>query len=123
METDLPALCLRVWKKVPAAIPYDCEDYLSVVAPKRPDDNPVWYIPGRTHAISDGIAVAMIESSCWIWLVDKGCAISGGPHGSYRVYPANGREYWEINHADPTTCLLLAVERCHAYQQTVKENK
>jgi len=118
METNLPELCRRVWGRVPAVIPYDTEDHLSVVVPKRPDEDPVWYIPGRTHAISDDMAESMICDSCHIWLLDRGCATSSGPNYTYRVYPTSGRDSWEVCHSDLTTCLLLAVERCHEYKES-----
>jgi hypothetical protein len=126
METDLPELCRRVWGKVPAAIPYDGEDHLSVVLPKRTDEEPRWYIPGRTHAISDDMAESMIQAAALRWLLhnDGFAAHYGKGNGRYFIasedtYPSN-RCVWHSTDQDLTTCLLLAVERCQEYKENSK---
>lgn len=126
-ETDLPALCVRVWGKVPAAIPYDVEDYLTPMRADRPDREHIWYIPGRLGTISDDIAVAMIQAACLRWLLENVAAVETAKDGEayfVDIYRRDGD--WTISIANIsgpclTTCLLLAVERCHEYKN--KENK
>lgn len=119
METNLPELCRRVWAKVPAAIPYDTEDHLSVVVPKRPDEEARWYIPGRTHAIPDDIAESMIQAAALRWLLANSCIVADNGGTGYVTYPRKVvGPYWEVRNPDLTTCLLLAVERCHEYKES-----
>jgi hypothetical protein len=128
METNLPELCRRVWAKVPAAIPYDTEDHLSVVVPKRPDEEARWYIPGRTHAIPDDIAESMIQAAALRWLlanVDNTLNSDIITPSGYAFWVKKSVRYWEeqpnawmVEHTDLTTCLLLAVERCHEYKES-----
>jgi hypothetical protein len=128
METNLPALCRRVWGNVPAAIPYDGEDHLSVVLPKRTDEEPRWYIPGRTHAISDDMAESMIQAAALRWLLENGGEVRKNEDGTaYGVvchveddWTGTPCLVWYAWDKDLTTCLLLAVERCQEYKENSK---
>ena len=103
METDLPALCRRVWGKVPEAIASNCLDI---------NGETVWIGKPTPSEKTDAI-----QAACLRWLLEQDYLYiyPPGPSKEYCVGPDSEAD-WSA--ADPclTTCLLLAVERCHEYK-------
>ena len=100
METDLPALCVRVWGKVPAAAP-DKKTHIEV----------------QTNLLyPESVETDMIQAACLRWLLEN-CPVGLSMYKSRLEAFLVG----DVEANDLTTCLLLAVERCHEWKN--KENK
>jgi hypothetical protein len=109
METNLPELCRRVYAKVPAARPqnneWQMEDHFQVTSK---------YDGGQySHAFS--CQEHLIQAAALRWLLDEspvGFSMYKSTLGAFLLGDT------EAN--DLTTCLLLAVERCHEYKESSK---
>ena len=107
METDLSALCLRVWGKVPAAKP----KYLSFHIR-------AWYYVGLHQGdfMENDEAESMIQAACLRWLLTQEHIYIYPPTEKGYFIGADSNAAWSVMDKDLTTCLLLAVERCHEYK-------
>ena len=122
METDLPTLCRRVWgleeKTQPRSMYWD-------------NDVHRWMVDDRV--VADDHAESMIRDAAMRWLLENvdntlNSDTSLTEPTKYAFWVNKSVRYWEeqpmawvARHTDLTTCLLLAVERCHEYKN--KENK
>lgn len=122
METDLPTLCRRVWgleeKTQPRSMYWD-------------NDVHRWMVDDRV--VADDHAESMIRDAAMRWLLENvdntlNSDTSLTEPTEYAFWVNKSVRYWEeqpmawvARHTDLTTCLLLAVERCHEYKN--KENK
>jgi hypothetical protein len=103
METNLPELCRRVWGKVPEAAP-DKDTHLMIQA---------------SILYPEKVEIDMIQAAALRWLLANSCIVADNGGTGYVTYPRKVvGPYWEVRNPDLTTCLLLAVERCHEYKES-----
>lgn len=129
METDLPALCRRVWGKVPDAQPsqigWGIDNFAVAYTCIDRNHAAVWHSIGAMDPNMPAIK-SLIQAACLRWLlanVDNTLNSDTTEPPGYAFWVNKSVRYWEeqpmawvARHTDLTTCLLLAVERCWEYQ-------